>query len=451
MNKFFGTDGFRGPAGVRLTAGHAFRIGRFLGWYYGAAQSKKCRVVIGKDTRRSSYMLEYALAAGLTSSGADAYIMHVTTTPSVAFAARAFNFDCGVVVSASHNAFPDNGIKLLSGRGEKLEEEVTEAVENYLCASPGAAELPYAYGGGVGAAIDFSVGRSRYIAHLISLMPFSLAGSRVGLDCANGAAYAIARRVFRALGAEVHAIGCRPDGFNINEECGSTHPARLAALVRSRGLDVGFAFDGDGDRCIAVDERGEVVDGDGILYVLAGLLHGRGELHGDRLVATVMSNTGLAASLAGRGIAVEVCGVGDRLVCEKMRECRASLGGEQSGHIIIGKVENTGDGVVTALCLMQALAESGRGFSSLLGGLRLRPQVSASVPVSDRACVHSPAVGAAVERARALTDGRGRVLVRPSGTESVVRIMVECDDGELCKNLCAHIARAVKGGGICAE
>lgn len=454
MNKFFGTDGFRGMAGRELTAEHAFLVGRFLGWYYGASRGRKCRAVIGKDTRRSSYMLEYALSAGLTSSGADAYIMHVTTTPSVAFAARAFSFDCGIAISASHNPFCDNGIKILNGRGEKLEDEVIQKIEDFLHGAPpfgGTHGLPAACGDKVGAVVDFSSGRSEYIAHLISLQPSSLAGCRVGLDCANGASYVIARRVFRALGAEVHAIGCRPDGLNINAGCGSTRPARLSALVKARGLDAGFAFDGDGDRCIAVDERGEIVDGDGIMYALSALLQARGELNGDRIVATVMSNSGLINSLRSRGIGVDICGVGDRVVRERMKESGASLGGEQSGHVIIGKVENTGDGVVTALYLLQALMERGGGFSSLLSGLELYPQVCLSVEVEDKARAISPAVRAEIARAEAFLNGEGRVLVRPSGTENVVRVMVECADGELCKNLCSRLGRIIKGSGICAE
>lgn len=450
MTEFFGTDGFRGRAGERLTAEHAFEVGRFLGWYYGAAQSKKCRAVIGKDTRRSSYMLEYALASGLTSSGADAYIMHVTTTPSVAFAARSFNFDCGIVISASHNSFSDNGIKILNGSGEKLSDGVIRLIEEYLKGAlrvgGGAIEVPFACGAQVGSVIDFIAGRNNYTAHLISLAPCSLSGYKIGLDCANGSAYNIARRVFRALGAKVVSIGCQPDGININDNCGSTRPARLRALVKERGLDVGFAFDGDGDRCICVDERGEVVDGDGIMFILSGYLRSTGALIGDRVVATVMSNSGFIRSLGRSGIKAEICGVGDRLVYEKMCECGAALGGEQSGHVIIGKVENTGDGIVTALWLMQALVCAQKPFSSLLRGLELYPQVCASVPVADKSVSRSPAVLSEVARAEKLMGAEGRVLVRPSGTENVVRVMVECPDGELCKKLCADIVCAVKGG-----
>lgn len=449
MSEFFGTDGFRGRAGEGLTAEHAFAVGRFLGWYYGAAQSSKCRAVIGKDTRRSSYMLEYALAAGLTASGADAYTMHVTTTPSVAFAARNFNFDCGIVISASHNAFCDNGIKILSASGEKLSDGTVGLIEEYLKGAlrvgGGAIEIPFASGGQVGAVVDFVAGRNNYIAHLVSLAPRSLSGYRIGLDCANGATYNIARRVFRALGAKVVSIGCHPDGVNINDNCGSTRPARLKALVKERSLDVGFAFDGDGDRCICVDERGRIVDGDGIMYILASFLREEGSLIGDRVVATVMSNSGFVRSLERSGVSVEICGVGDRLVHERMSACGAALGGEQSGHIIIGKVENTGDGIVTALWLMQALARSGGPFSRLTEGLELYPQVCASVPVADKGAARSPAAVEAAERAKLLLGENGRVLVRPSGTENVVRVMVECPDGALCKRVCAQLVKAVKG------
>ena len=449
MNSFFGTDGFRGKAGRTLTAEHAFEVGRFLGWYYGAAQSKKCRAVIGKDTRRSSYMLEYALAAGLTASGADAYIMHVTTTPSVAYAARAFNFDCGIVISASHNPFSDNGIKILNGSGEKLVGGAIRLIEDYLRGALRSGGNPFAVPDAtdenVGSVVDFVAGRNNYTAQLISLAPRSLSGYKVGLDCANGAAYNIARRVFSALGAKVYAIGCRPDGTNINLNCGSTRPARLISLVKERGLDIGFAFDGDGDRCICVDERGEVVDGDGIMYILAGYLRRGGSLVGDRLVATVMSNSGLISSLKELGIDTEICGVGDSAVYEKMCFCGAALGGEQSGHVIVGKVENTGDGIVTALYLMQALAAGGGTFSSLLRGLKLWPQTCASVPVEDKARAVSPAVASETARAEEQFKGEGRVLVRPSGTENVVRVMVECSDENLCKEVCARIARAVKG------
>ncbi len=442
MPDFFGTDGFRGRAGEKLTAAHAFSAGLFLGHYFGAARSKRCRAVIGKDTRRSSYMLEYALAAGLTAAGADAYMMHVTTTPSVAYAVRAFSFDCGIVVSASHNGFCDNGIKLLGADGEKPGDEVIAPLEACLA---GGGSVPFATDERVGSAVDFVSGRNNYCEHLLSLFPRSLAGYRIGLDCANGGAYNIARRVFRGLGASVAAIGCRPDGVNINRGCGSTAPGKLGALVRERGLDVGFAFDGDGDRCICTDECGNVVDGDGILYILSRYLKERGRLPGNRIVATVMSNSGLAGSLKKQGIAVEECPVGDRFVHEKMLACGAALGGEQSGHIIVGELENTGDGIVTALCLAQVLAESGGKFSSLLGGLELYPQVCVSVPVKDKSRALSPAVLRERARAEELLGGEGRVLVRASGTEEVIRVMAECRDKCLCNAICSALVGAVRG------
>lgn len=444
MSKFFGTDGFRGQAGSELTALHAFETGRFLGFRLGAGRGRKCRAAIGKDTRRSSYMLEYALAAGLAASGADAYMMHVATTPAVAYAVRAFGLDCGIAVSASHNAFADNGIKIFGESGAKLSDEDIALLEEYLAGGSG--PLPQAVDGGVGAIHDFSAGRSSYAAYLTELAPRSLSGCSFGLDCANGAAYNLARRAFCALGAKVTAIGCRPDGVNINANCGSTAPARLCALVRARNLDAGFAFDGDGDRCIAVNERGEVVDGDGIMYILARHLLDCGADGGDRVVATVMSNSGLVQSLARLGVAVERCDVGDRFVAQKMRQCGAALGGEQSGHIIIDKVENTGDGIVTAIFLAQALVRSGGTFSRLTEGLDLWPQACASVPVRDKGRARSYAVLREISRAERAFGGRGRVLVRASGTENAVRIMAECPDGELCKNVCARIARAVAEG-----
>ena len=419
MGKFFGTDGFRGRAGAVLTAEQAFAAGRFLGYHFGAAQSKKCRAVIGKDTRRSSYMLEYALASGLAASGADAYMMHVATTPAVAYAARAHGFDVGIAISASHNPFEDNGIKLMNSAGEKLEDGVLDLLERYLALPPDGRTLPAAEGGGVGGIIDYVAGRNEYAAHLISLVPVSFSGCRVGLDCANGAAYNIARRVFVALGAKVFAVGCRPDGLNINRGCGSTRPGRLARLVRLRGLDA----------CSLAN----------------------GSLGSGGIVATVMSNSGLISSLGERGVPVAVCGVGDRAVYECMRTRGAMLGGEQSGHVILGKIENTGDGIVTALHVMTAMLRGRTTLSSLLSGLRLLPQRSVSVPVEDGARATAPDVAAAVARANKLLEGRGRLLVRPSGTESVVRIMAESDDGALCDEVCSLVARAVAGEGVCAE
>ncbi len=448
--RYFGTDGFRGRAGSQLTAEHAFRTGAFLGAYYSSLNGTKCRAVIGKDTRRSSYMLEYALVAGLTSSGADAYLMHVTTTPSVSFAARCGMFDCGIVISASHNPYYDNGIKLLNSKGEKLGDEVINLLENYLD-DPSSYPVSRADGVAVGAAVDYVAGRNNYIAHLMTLVSLPLSGMKIGLDCANGAAYNIAGRVFRSLGAEVHCVGCRPDGFNVNDKVGSTHISKLRTLVKDRGLDIGFAFDGDGDRCICVDENGSVIDGDGILYILARFLSDENALSGNKIVATVMSNSGLVRSLGEQGIAVERCAVGDRFVYEKMCRCGAVLGGEQSGHIIVGKVENTGDGIVTALYVAQAMKSWGVRASAMTDGLAVFPQVCASVAVSDKMSAFSPEVDREKLRAEALLGGSGRVLVRPSGTEDVVRIMVEGEDENLCVRLCDRLVSAIRGGEECAE
>lgn len=460
MGKYFGTDGFRGRAGEGVTAEHAFKVGRFLGWYFGLAKGKKCRAVIGKDTRLSSYMLEYALAAGLTSSGGDAYMMHVTTTPSVSFVARCDGFDCGIMISASHNPFCDNGIKLLNCRGEKMEEGVVKLVEDYidgrLFIGGVPFGIPFAAGDKIGRTVDYVAGRNRYVGHLISLSVCSFKGVRVGLDCANGSAYKIAASVFDALGATTAMLGVQPDGLNVNENAGATHTERLSAFVRDNRLDIGFAFDGDGDRCICCDECGNVIDGDGSMYVLARYLKGKGELLGDRIVATVMSNYGLTKSLAREGITVVPCAVGDRFVYEKMTECGAVLGGEQSGHTIYGKVESTGDGLVTALMIMEVLVENRLRASELTRGLERLPQKCISVEVSDKAAVmRDRRLISAVERAKDVLKDSGRVLVRPSGTEPVVRVMAECESAEECAERCAQLVRAVRnaegGKERCAE
>lgn len=450
MGKYFGTDGFRGCSGESITAEHAYKVGRFLGWYFGLAKGKKCRAVIGKDTRLSSYMLEYALAAGLTASGGDAYIMHVTTTPSVSFVTRCEGFDCGIMISASHNPFYDNGIKLLNCRGEKLEEGVISLIEDFidgkLFIGGVAFAVPFAKGDKIGRTVDYVAGRNRYVGHLISLSVCSFKGIRVGLDCANGSAYKIAKNVFDALGASTYTIGAEPDGLNVNDGVGATHIQALCGLVKDNRLDIGFAFDGDADRCICCDERGNIIDGDGILYVLAGYLKGRGELLGDRIVATVMSNLGLVRSLARQGISVQTCAVGDRFVYEKMSECGAVLGGEQSGHVILGKVESTGDGLVTALTLMEVLIDGRLRASELSRGLNRLPQKCVNVEVGDKAAVmRSRALKCAVAECERRLGEDGRVLVRPSGTEPVIRIMAECESDEECSRCCAELSSAVRG------
>ncbi|MDE6557760.1 MAG: phosphoglucosamine mutase [Clostridia bacterium] len=448
--RYFGTDGFRGKAGETITSEQAFRVGRFLGWYY-TAKGGRCKIVIGKDTRLSSYTLEYALASGITASGGDAYIMHVTTTPSVSFVTRSEGFDCGVMISASHNPFGDNGIKLLNARGEKLERGVLNLIEDYidgrLFIGGEPFSIPFAKGEKMGRTVDFVAGRNRYIGHVISLSTCSYKGLKIGLDCANGASYKIAKSVFDALGATVFRIGGEPDGLNVNDGCGSTCPAALSRLVKENALDIGFAFDGDADRCICVDERGQIVDGDGIMYIAARYLKDKGELLGDRIVATVMSNGGLKDSLAADGIAVEECAVGDSRVYRAMCASGAVLGGEQSGHIIFGKIENTGDGIVTAIKIMEAVVERGCPLSELLHGFTRRAQLTVNVKVRDkRAIVKSPTVTAAARKAEAALGGHGRLILRPSGTEEVVRITVEGATREECERVCSELESAVKSG-----
>ncbi len=440
--RYFGTDGFRGRAGETITSEQAFKVGRFLGWYF-SDRCRRAKIVIGKDTRLSSYTLEYALAAGVTASGGDAYIMHVTTTPSVSYVTRSEGFDCGVMISASHNAYADNGIKLLNGRGEKLERGVLGLIEEYidgkLSPSP-----PFATGENMGRTVDFVAGRNRYVGHLISISASSYKGVKVGLDCANGASYKIAKSVFDALGATVFAVGNEPNGTNVNEGCGSTKPQALSALVTANGLDVGFAFDGDADRCICVDSRGNIVDGDGVMYAAARYLKGRGELPGSRIVATVMSNGGLSESLQMDGIEVVQCDVGDSCVYDKMNECGAVLGGEQSGHIIFGKLERTGDGIVTALTVTEIMLDKGLPLSELVSGFTKKPQLTVNVRVRDKISVlRGRAVREAVEEVRGALRCRGRLLLRPSGTEDVVRITVESDRAEECESLCRRLESVI--------
>ena len=443
IGKYFGTDGFRGEAGVNVTAEHAFKVGRILGWYFGARLNGKCRAVIGKDTRLSSYMLEYALAAGLTASGADAYILHVTTTPSVSYIARCDGFDCGIMVSASHNAFYDNGIKIMNGQGEKMEDCVIELVEKYLdgdFTDFGGSDIPFARGRDVGRTVDYVSGRNRYTGHLISLSTCSYKGLRVGLDGANGSAFSIARSIFDALGAKTFVIGDCPDGTNVNDGVGSTHTDALRALVKEKSLDVAFAFDGDADRCIAVDERGEIITGDEELFICANYLKSKNLLPGNRIVCTVMSNGGLIKSLKTLGVSCEVCAVGDKNVCDAMNKSGAVLGGERSGHIVFSKYETTGDGLVTAIMLMEAMVENKSGLSRLLEGYRAFPQISVNVPVTDKT--------AAMRGVNKLAEKLGselnlRVIVRPSGTESVVRIMAEGESEEACALCCKILSSKI--------
>ena len=451
MGKYFGTDGFRGKAGVDLTAEHAFQVGRFLGWHYSRLHpDDTARIVIGKDTRRSSYMFENALAAGITSAGADAYLLHVTTTPCVSYITRTERFDCGVMISASHNPFYDNGIKLMNGIGEKMEDALQAELERFIDGEPAA--LPWATEGKIGKTIDFYSGRNRYIGYLTSLAARSFEQHKVGLDCANGSSWMIGRAVFDALGAKTYVINDQPDGVNINMDCGSTHIEGLQLYVREHHLDVGFAFDGDADRCLAVDERGEVLNGDKIMYICAKFLKERGQLPGNTLVTTVMSNFGLYKALDKAGIRYEKTAVGDRYVYENMKENDYVLGGEQSGHIIFRKYAHTGDGLITALMLMEVMMETQLPLSVLASGVSMYPQVLKNVRVDDKdATLSDSAVQAAVDECTAALGDSGRVLLRKSGTEPVLRVMAEAGTAEECEKWVDHIITAMEKSGHLIE
>ena len=441
MGKYFGTDGFRGEANVNLTVEHAFKVGRFLGWYYG--RNHKAQIVIGKDTRRSSYMFEYSLVAGLTASGTDAYLLHVTTTPSVSYVVRTEGFDCGIMISASHNPFYDNGIKVINGMGYKLEAEVEAKIEAYLDGE--VKELPLATGGDIGRTIDFVAGRNRYIGYLISLATRSFKNMKIGLDCANGSASAIAKSVFDALGARTYVISNEPNGTNINKDCGSTHIQILQKYVRDNGLNVGFAYDGDADRCIAVDENGNVVNGDLILYVCGKYLKEEGRLNNNTIVTTVMSNLGLYKACDKAGISYEKTAVGDKYVYENMMNNGHCLGGEQSGHIIFSKHATTGDGILTSLMVMEAMLECKQSLAALTSEVRIYPQLLKNVRVADKKTAReNPTVIKAVEAVAEALGDEGRILVRESGTEPVIRIMVEALDDTLCKKYVEQVEDVMK-------
>ncbi len=453
MGKYFGTDGFRGEAGVTLTSEHAYRIGRFLGWYYAKERAGRVRAVIGKDTRRSSYMFEYCIAAGLTASGADAYMLHVTTTPSVSYAVSGEDFDCGVMISASHNPYYDNGIKLINRRGEKMEDATTELIEAYLDGNTErlglVGDIPFAIGADIGRIIDYAAGRNRYIGYLISLSKYSFRPFRVGLDCANGSAWMIAKSVFDALGAKTYAINAKPDGLNINYNAGSTHIEGLCAYVRENHLDVGFAFDGDADRCIAVDENGQEVNGDHIVYVLARQLKSTGELANDTVVTTVMSNLGLYRALEEAGIAYEQTTVGDRYIYENMQRNGHCIGAEQSGHVILSKYATTGDGILTAIKLLEAMVESKQPLSVLAAPVQMLPQITVNLRVSDKSAVRqNDAVRESVNGVAERLGRTGRVLLRESGTEPVVRVMVEAPTKEICEQYANEIADKIRSLGL---
>ena len=434
MGKYFGTDGFRGEANKNLTAEHAYKIGRFLGWYYGRnkEEGEKCKIVIGKDTRLSSYMFEYALVSGLTASGAEAYLLHVTTTPSVSYVARTEDFDCGIMISASHNPYYDNGIKLINSNGEKMDEETILKIEAYIDGLSG--EIPFATRENIGRTVDYAMGRNRYIGYLISLATRSYKNKKVGLDCANGSAWMIAKSVFDALGAKTYVINNEPDGTNINTNCGSTHIEGLQKLVKEKGLDVGFAFDGDADRCLCVDENGNVVNGDMIIYIYGCYLKERGKLAGNKVVTTVMSNFGLYKALDEAGIEYEKTAVGDKYVYENMSANGYRVGGEQSGHIIFRKYATTGDGILTAIKMMEVMLEKKKTLAELAAPVPVYPQVLKNIRVTDKAAAQNdPDVQAAVKAVGEKLGADGRILVRESGTEPVVRVMVEAGEKALCE------------------
>ena len=448
MGKYFGTDGFRGEANVTLTVEDAYKVGRFLGWYYGQkTKADRCRVVIGKDTRRSSYMFEYSLVSGLTASGADVYLLHVTTTPSVSYVVRTEEFDCGIMISASHNPYYDNGIKVINGRGEKLEEETIEKIESYLDGEMG--EIPFAKRDAIGRTVDYAAGRNRYIGYLISLATRSFKNMRVGLDCANGSASAIAKNVFDALGAETHVINNTPDGLNINTNCGSTHIEGLQKYVVENHLDVGFAYDGDADRCLAVDSEGKLVDGDKILYVCGKYMKEQGTLVNNTVVTTVMSNFGLYKAFEREGISYEKTAVGDKYVYENMSQNGHCLGGEQSGHIIFCKHATTGDGILTSLKLMEVILEKKETLAKLADEVQIYPQVLKNVRVKDKEAAQADRdVQAEVQKVSDALGDTGRILVRPSGTEPLIRVMVEAPTDEICGKYVAQVVEMIEKKGL---
>lgn len=451
MGKYFGTDGFRGEANVDLTVEHAYKVGRYLGYYYGKQhEDGKAHVVIGKDTRLSSYMFEYSLVAGLTASGADVYLMHVTPTPSVSYIVRTGDFDCGIMISASHNPYYDNGIKVINGQGYKLEAAIENEIEQYIDGELG--EIPFAKRENIGKTTDYTMGRNRYIGYLLTIPTRPFKGMRIGLDCANGASYLVAKSVYDALGAKTYVINNEPNGTNINTDCGSTHIEKLQAFVKEKGLDVGFAFDGDADRCLAVDDKGEIVDGDKILYVCGRYLKDKGELNNNTIVTTIMSNLGLYKALDKKGINYEKTAVGDKYVFENMMEHGHSIGGEQSGHIIFSKYATTGDGVLTSLMIMETILGRKVKLSELFNSLTIYQQLLVNVKVSSKDAVMSDADVLKLndEIAAELGDD-GRLLLRQSGTEPVIRVMVEAATDELCEKYVYKMVDLIKAKGYAVE
>ena len=462
MGKYFGTDGFRGEANENLTADHAYKIGRFLGWYYGelkrqAGEEASASIVIGKDTRRSSYMFEYALVGGLVASGADAYLLHVTTTPSVAYVARVDEFDCGIMISASHNPYYDNGIKLINGNGEKMDEETISLIEDYLDGNLEVfgrhyEEVPYAHKEQIGCTVDYVSGRNRYIGYLISLGVYSFKGMKVGLDCANGSSWNIAKSVFDALGAKTYVINAEPNGTNINNNAGSTHIEGLQKFVVDQGLDVGFAYDGDADRCLCVDEKGNVIDGDAILYIYGRYMKERGKLVTNTVVTTVMSNFGLYKAFDECEIGYAKTAVGDKYVYEYMVKNGCRIGGEQSGHIIFSKYASTGDGILTSLKMMEVMMAKKKKMSELMEGLVIYPQVLENVKVKDKALARADEdVQAAVKQVEEALGDTGRILVRESGTEPLIRVMVEAETEEICRKHVDAVVDMIRSKGHIKE
>ncbi|ERK44231.1 phosphoglucosamine mutase [Eubacterium ramulus ATCC 29099] len=453
MGRYFGTDGFRGEANKNLTVEHAYKVGRFIGWYYHQMTGKKCKVVIGKDTRRSSYMFEYSLVAGLTASGADAYLLHVTTTPSVSYVTRTEDFDCGIMISASHNPFYDNGIKLINGNGEKMDEKTISYIEDYIDGKLNLfgeemTDVPFAVREEIGCTVDYAAGRNRYVGYLISLATYSYKNMRVGLDCANGSSWMIAKSVFDALGAKTYVINAEPDGTNINNHAGSTHIEVLQKFVKDNNLDVGFAYDGDADRCIAVDEKGNVVDGDLILYIYGKYMKERGKLLNNTVVTTIMSNFGLYKAFDEAGINYEKTAVGDKYVYENMVQNGHRIGGEQSGHIIFSKYATTGDGILTSMKMMEVILAKKLPLSKLAEPVTIYPQVLKNVRVKSKPeAQNDPDVQEAVAKVAEMLGDTGRILVRESGTEPVIRVMVEAETESLCEKYVDQVIDVIKSKG----
>ena len=453
MGRYFGTDGFRGEANKNLTVEHAYKVGRFIGWYYHQMTGKKCKVVIGKDTRRSSYMFEYSLVAGLTASGADAYLLHVTTTPSVSYVTRTEDFDCGIMISASHNPFYDNGIKLINGNGEKMDEKTISYIEDYIDGKLNLfgeemTDVPFAVREEIGCTVDYAAGRNRYVGYLISLATYSYKNMRVGLDCANGSSWMIAKSVFDALGAKTYVINAEPDGTNINNHAGSTHIEVLQKFVKDNNLDVGFAYDGDADRCIAVDEKGNVVDGDLILYIYGKYMKERGKLLNNTVVTTIMSNFGLYKAFDEAGINYEKTAVGDKYVYENMVQNGHRIGGEQSGHIIFSKYATTGDGILTSMKMMEVILAKKLPLSKLAEPVTIYPQVLKNVRVKSKSeAQNDPDVQEAVAKVAEMLGDTGRILVRERGTEPVIRVMVEAETESLCEKYVDQVIDVIKSKG----